>query len=104
MALAREQGTEFIDAEVTQIETSHWFASSWLPALDAIESSGLRRAYDFKTDGDRYLWTYRKRQELRTSDPATTWEDAAAVLARQPVARSHRRETIAARRKPLPAR
>lgn len=177
VALAREQGTEFIDAEVTQIETSHrlhrgvdmlelvhteqhrrfkeqtnlpkvapgaviefsrpsgygellqvieahayelsqaretlvplpdatrdWYASSWLPALDVIESSGLRRAYDFKTDGDLYLWTSRKLQELRTSDSAGGWEDAAAALARQPVQRGHRKETLAVRRKPLPAR
>lgn len=84
--------------------TRDWYASSWLPALDAIETSGLRRAYDFKTDGDRYLWTYRKLQELRTADPQATWQDAAAVLARQRPSRSHRRETLAARRSPLPAR
>jgi hypothetical protein len=175
VALAREQGNEFMDAEVTQIETSHrlhaavdvlelvhteqhrrfkertklpdvapgtviefsrpigygellqvieahayelsqaqgtlvplpeatrdWLTSSWLPALDAIESSGLRRAYDFKTDGDRYLWTYRKLQELHAADSDATWEDAAVVLAGQPVQRSHRRETLAMRRKPLP--
>lgn len=175
VALAREQGAEFMDAEVTQIETSHrlhpgvdvlelvhteqhrrfkertklpevapgvvvefsrptgyvellqvieshayelsqergmlvgmpeatgdWYQSSWLPALEAIESSGQRRAYDFKTDGDRYLWTYRKLQELRASDPAAGWLEAASVLARQPVQRSHRRDTLAMRRKPLP--
>jgi hypothetical protein len=83
--------------------TSDWYASSWLPALEAIETSGLRRAYDFKTDGDRYLWTYRKLQELRTSDPTATWADAASALARQPASRAHRRETLAVRRKPLPA-
>lgn len=177
VALAREQGAEFMDAEVTQIDTSHrlhpgvdvlelvhteqhrrfkertklpeaapgaviefsrpggygellqvieahayelsqargtlvplpdatedWFTSSWRPALEAIESSGLRRTYDFKTDGDRYLWTFRKLQELRAADPSAAWLDAAAVLARQPVQRGHRRETLAARRKPLPMR
>lgn len=176
VALAREQGAEYLDAKVTRIETSHrlhpgvdvlelihteqhrrlkertklpdvapgaviefsrpigygellqvieahayelsqargslvplpeatrdWLTSSWLPALDAIESSGLRRAYDFKTDGDRYLWTYRKLQELQAADPDATWEDAAGALARLPVQRSHRRETLATRRKPLPA-
>ena len=175
VALARQQGADVMDAEVTQIETSHrlhpdvdilelihteqhrrfkertglhdvapdavvefsrplgygellqvieahayelsqgrgslvpiaeatrdWYDTSWLPALEAIESSGLRRAYDFKTDGDRYLWTYRKLQELRAAEPGTSWESAAAVLARQPVERSHRRETLAARRRPLP--
>ncbi len=84
--------------------TGDWHASSWIPALEAIESTGLRKAYDFKTDGDRYLWTYRKLQELRASDPAATWETAAAALARLPVARSHRRETLAMRREPLSRR
>lgn len=175
VALAHELGAEFVDAEVTQIETSHrlhsavdilelvhteqhrrfkertklpdvapgaviefsrptgygellqvieahayelsqvrgtlvplleatgdWYASSWLPALEAIDDSGLRRAYDFKTDGDRYLWTYRKLQELRVAEHDAGWEDAAAALARLPVQRSHRRETLAMRRKPLP--
>ncbi|MDQ3871159.1 MAG: hypothetical protein M3301_06055 [Chloroflexota bacterium] len=82
--------------------TRDWYTSSWLPALAAIESTGLRRAYDFKTDGDRYLWSYHKLQEMRATNPRATWEDAAAVLARQPVQRSHRRDTLAARRKPLP--
>jgi len=84
--------------------TGDWLKSSWLPALEAIESSGLRKAYDFKTDGDRYLWTYRKLEELRAADQGAKWADAALILARQPVQRSHRRETVAARRKPLPAR
>ena len=84
--------------------TGDWFTSSWLPALEAIESSGLRKAYDFKTDGDRYLWTYRKLEELRAADQGARWDEAALILARQPVQRSHRRETLAARRKPLPAR
>jgi len=84
--------------------TGDWFTSSWRPALQAIESSGLSKAYDFKTDGDRYLWTYRKLEELRAADQGARWDDAALILARQPVQRSHRRETLAARRKPLPAR
>lgn len=84
--------------------TRDWYTSSWLPALEAIESTGLRRAYDFKTDGDRYLWTHQKLQELRATNPRATWEDAAGVNAREPVQRSHRRETLAARRKPLPTR
>ena len=176
VALARQDGAEYIDAEVTRIETSHrlhpgvdivqlvhteqhrrfkertglleaapdaviefsrpvgygellqvieahayglsqvrdelvplpdatrdWYGASWLPGLEAIEASGLRKAYDFKTDGDRYLWTYRKLQELRAADSSATWTDAATALARLPVQRSHRRETIAARRQPLPA-
>ena len=84
--------------------TRDWYLSSWLPALGAIESSGLRRAYAFKTDGDRYLWTYRTLQELRNEERASTWEDAASTLAHVPVQRRHRQETLAARRTPLPQR
>jgi hypothetical protein len=79
-----------------------WYAASWLPALEAIEASGLKRAYDFKTHGDLYLWTSQKLRELRTTNPGATWTEAAALLARVPVDRTHRRETVAARRKPLP--
>jgi hypothetical protein len=176
VALSRQQGTEFIDAEVTRIRTSHrlhpgvdilelvhteqhrrfkertrlkdvapgaviefsrptgygellrviqayayelsetrgelvalpvatgdWYRSSWLPALGAIESTGLKRAYDFKTDGDRYMWTHQKLQELRAAKPRATWADAASLLARVPIQRSHRKETLAIRRKPLPS-
>ncbi|MCV0403865.1 MAG: hypothetical protein K5924_09145 [Chloroflexi bacterium] len=98
--LSRDRGELISPKDATR----HWYERSWLPALAAIESSGLRAAYDFKTDGDRYLWTYRKLQELRASDPAATWDAAAAALARLPVARSHRRETLAMRREPLPTR
>jgi hypothetical protein len=98
--LSRERGELVAPREATR----HWYETSWLPALAAIDSSGLRTAYDFKTDGDRYLWTYRKLQELRASDPAASWETAATSLARLPVARHHRRETLAMRREPLPAR
>ena len=83
--------------------TRDWYEASWLPALAAIESSGLKRAYDFKTDGDRYLWTFRKLEELRASDANATWFDAAETLAGEPVRAQHRRETLAIRRKPLPA-
>jgi hypothetical protein len=84
--------------------TADWYETSWLPALEAIEATGLRRLYDFKTDGDLYLWVYRKLQELRTTNPESTWTDAAGALAHEPVSRSHRRETLAARRRPLPTR
>lgn len=82
--------------------TRDWYASSWLPALEVIESTGLKRAYDFKTDGDRYLWTYQKLRECQAMDRRASWEDAAGALARIPVARSHRKETLALRRRPLP--
>jgi hypothetical protein len=82
--------------------TRSWYNESWLPALAAIESTGLRRIYDFKTDGDRYLWTHQKLEEMRAIACDATWEDAAAANARIPVARTHRRDTLAIRRKPLP--
>lgn len=63
---------------------------------------GLKRAYDFKTQGDLYLWTSQKLRELRTTHRQATWTDAAGLLARIPVDRTHRRDTVAARRKPLP--
>lgn len=83
--------------------TRDWYETSWLPSLQAIESSGLKKAYDFKTDGDRYLWTYRKLQELRAAEAGASWLDAASILAREPVQATHRRATLASRRKPLPA-
>ncbi|MBA2631971.1 MAG: hypothetical protein H0U86_03035 [Chloroflexi bacterium] len=57
--------------------TRDWYSESWLSALEAIETTGLRRAYDFKTPGDLYLWTSQKLRELRTTDPRATWTDAA---------------------------
>jgi hypothetical protein len=65
--------------------TRDWYTSSWRPALEAFESTGFRRAYDFKTDGDRYLWARQKLLELRAMNAQATWEDAAQALARQPV-------------------
>jgi hypothetical protein len=47
--------------------TRDWYAASWLPAIEAIEATGLKRAYDFKTYGDLYLWTTGKLRELRTT-------------------------------------
>jgi hypothetical protein len=79
-----------------------WYKTSWLPAIAAIEATGLKRAYDFKTHGDLYLWTSQKLRELRTTNPGATWTDAGAILARHPVDRTHRRQTLASRRKPLP--
>jgi hypothetical protein len=88
---------------VTLPEATHdWYATSWLPALEAIEKTGMKRLYDFKTDGDRYLWTCQKLRELRATDRGAGWTDAAGALAKLPVQRNHRKETLAARRKPLP--
>lgn len=82
--------------------TADWFATSWRPALEAIVATGLMRRFDFKTEGDLYLWANRKLGELRTMNPGATWNDAAMALSREPVTRAHRRDTLAQRRKPLP--
>jgi hypothetical protein len=82
--------------------TRDWYATSWLPALEAIEATGMKRLYDFKTDGDRYLWTCQKLRELRATDGGAEWADAAGAIAKLPVQRRHRKETLAARRTPLP--
>jgi len=82
--------------------TADWFANSWRPALEAIAASGLAQRFDFKTEGDLYLWTNAKLREMRTVNPKATWSDAAAALSREPVTRAHRRETLRQRRKPLP--
>jgi hypothetical protein len=87
-----------------QEATRDWYAANWLPAVEAIEATGLKRAYDFKAHGDLYLWTSQKLRELRTTSPDASWTDAAALLARVPVDRTHRRDTVAARRKPLPTK
>jgi hypothetical protein len=83
--------------------TRDWYAASWLPALEAIETTGLKRSYDFKTDGDRYLWTYQKLRELRATDRGAGWADAAGARSRSsPSSAATAKETLAARRKPLP--
>jgi hypothetical protein len=84
--------------------TADWFATSWRPALEAINASGLARRFDFKTEGDLYLWTHAKLRELRTVNPEASWADAAAARVREPVTRAHRRDTLAQRRKPLPTK
>ena len=84
--------------------TADWFATSWRPALDAIAASGLAGRFDFKTEGDLYLWTHRRLRELRAVNPGATWADATAALMREPVTRAHRRETLDQRRNPLPSR
>lgn len=33
--------------------TRDWYAASWLPAVEAIETTGLKRADAFKTHGGR---------------------------------------------------
>jgi hypothetical protein len=74
--------------------TADWFATSWRPALEAIAASGLSNRFDFKQEGDLYLWVNAKLRELRTVNPQATWADASAACMREPVTRSHRRDTL----------
>ena len=83
--------------------TADWYATSWRPAFEAINASGLARRFDFKTEGDLYLWTHAKLRELRAINPKASWADAAAARTREPVTRAHRRDTLAQRRTPLPS-
>ena len=84
--------------------TADWYATSWQPALEAINASGLARRFDFKTEGDLYLWTHAKLRELRAVNPKASWADAAAARVREPVTRAHRRDMLAQRRTPLPTK
>jgi hypothetical protein len=82
--------------------TADWYQTCWLAAQDAIDSTGLRARYSFKTPGDLYLWVHYKLRELRTIDPAADWKDAAAARASEPVSRQHREWARLERRTPLP--
>lgn len=82
--------------------TADWYETSWLPAMEAITSSGVAAKFSFKTDADRYLWVHDKLRELRASDHSAGWTEAAAARAKEPVARRHIEETVRQRRTPLP--
>jgi hypothetical protein len=78
--------------------TADWYATSYRPALEAIHTDGLAARFDYKTDGDLYLWVNRKRRELQTTEPGATWKDAVAAALRDQVPRNHRRDTLRQRR------
>lgn len=82
--------------------TSDWYETCWIAAQQAIDSTGLRTRYSFKTPGDLYLWVHYKLRELRTIDPSADWMEAAASRASEPVSREHIKVARRERRKPLP--
>lgn len=84
--------------------TSDWFDTCWVAAQRAIDTTGLRERYSFKTPGDLYLWVHYKLRELRTIDRSADWVDAAACRAAEPVSRAHRKAAHRERRTPLPTR
>jgi hypothetical protein len=83
--------------------TADWYATSFLPAVEAIHNHALARRFDYKTDADLYLWVNRKLNELRTSSPDATWTDAVEAASHEEVPRNHREVTLRQRRTPLPA-
>ena len=82
--------------------TADWYEHCWLPAQAAVDATGLRQRYWFKTPGDLYLWVNQKLRELRTIDRSAGWEAAAACRASQPVTREHIESVRRERRSPLP--
>jgi hypothetical protein len=96
--LSAERGTLVSMPEAT----ADWYATSFLPAVEMIHSLGFARRFDYKTDGDLYLWVNRKLNELRTGTPEATWADAIEAAGREAVPRNHRESTLRQRRTPLP--
>jgi hypothetical protein len=84
--------------------TADWYDTCWVSAQAAIDSTGLRERYSFKTPGDLYLWVHYKLRELRTIDRNADWTEAAACRAQEPVSRAHRNAARRERRTPLPRR
>jgi hypothetical protein len=82
--------------------TDDWYDHCWLPAQNAIDSSGLRQRYSFKTAGDLYLWLNQKLRELRVIDRKADWQAAAACRALEPVSKEHIEAARRERRSPLP--
>jgi hypothetical protein len=84
--------------------SADWYDTCWLAAQDAIDTTGLRQRYSFKTAGDLYLWVHYKLRELRTIDRKADWPDAAAARATERPTRAHREAARRERRTPLPRR
>jgi hypothetical protein len=82
--------------------SADWYDTCWLAAQSAIDATGLRQRYSFKTAGDLYLWVHYKLRELRTVDRSASWTDAAACRASEPVSRTHRKAARREHRTPLP--
>jgi hypothetical protein len=82
--------------------SADWFATEFLPALNAIRAVGLVGRYAHKTNGDLYLWVSSKLRELRTTNRDATWADAAEVARRERVPLSAQRALKQQRRSLLP--
>ena len=82
--------------------TADWYDTCWVAAQQAIDATGLRQRYSFKTPGDLYLWVHYKLRELRTIDKSADWAEAAACRAGEPVSRAHLELARRERRHPLP--
>ena len=95
--LSQQRGSLVHMAEATR----DWYDTSWLPALEAIESSGLRTGIRLQDRWGPIPVDLPQAPGAAGCRAGATWETAAAVLARLPVARGHRRETLAARRRPF---
>jgi hypothetical protein len=82
--------------------TADWYDNCWVGAQAAIDATGLRQRYSFKTPGDLYLWVQSKLRELRTIDRKADWTAAAACRASEPVTKAHIESVRRERRSPLP--
>jgi len=80
-----------------------WYATEFLPAIEAVRAVGLVGRYAHKSNGDLYLWVNSKLRELRTTNRDATWADAAEVARRERVPLSTQRALKQQRRSLLPA-
>jgi hypothetical protein len=78
-----------------------WYDRVYLPGLDAVRRAGLVEAHPYKTEADLVLWAYERRRDLRVFDPSTSWDDAAAYMAREGVGRRDRRVIESESARPL---
>jgi hypothetical protein len=79
-----------------------WYDDCWLGAQTAIDKTGLRKRFWFKTQADLYLWVHQKLRELRTIDRSADWQAAADARDAERVSREHEQIARRERRKPLP--
>jgi hypothetical protein len=79
-----------------------WYDDCWLGAQRAIDNTGLRKRFWFKTQADLYLWVHQKLRELRTIDRSAAWQAAADARDAERVSREHEQVARRERRKPLP--
>lgn len=79
-----------------------WFEDCWLGAQTAIDKTGLRKKFWFKTPADIYLWVHYKLRELRTIERNADWDHAATARDAEKVSKEHEQVARRERRKPLP--